>query len=79
MMRIAIAAIIALAAAGCDDVSIADQCLRAERFDACLKSLPAGPQSTRYNDWSEVVSACESAAYYQSLRKKSAIRAECKS
>lgn len=45
-----------------------DQKLRAERFDACMKNLPAGPESTHYNDWSEVVDSCESAAYKQSIR-----------
>lgn len=47
---------------------VTDQKLRAERFDACMKALPAGPVSTQYNDWSEVVDSCESAAYRQSLK-----------
>jgi hypothetical protein len=46
-----------------------NQELRTEIFMACLKALPAGPVATMYNDWDEVVSECESAAYYQSLRK----------
>lgn len=45
-----------------------DQKLRAERFDACMKNLPAGPEKTHYNDWSEVVDSCETASYQQSLR-----------
>lgn len=30
-----------------------------------------------YNDWDEVVGKCESVAYYQSLKKKTQITAEC--
>lgn len=45
-----------------------DQKLRAERFDTCMKNLPAGPEKTHYNDWSEVVDSCNDAAYYQSLK-----------
>lgn len=55
-----------------------DQCLRAQIFMACLKALPAGPASTRYNDWDEVVSACESAAHYQSNRPTETIKPECR-
>lgn len=44
-----------------------DQQIRMERFDSCMKALPAGPQTTMYNDWDEVVRACESSAYYQSM------------
>jgi hypothetical protein len=29
-------------------------------FFECLRSLPAGPQATKYNDWDEVVQACDS-------------------
>ncbi|TXH17365.1 MAG: hypothetical protein E6R03_04120 [Hyphomicrobiaceae bacterium] len=39
-------------------------------FMACMMALPAGPQSTHYNDWSEVVDSCNEAAYRQSLEKK---------
>lgn len=47
---------------------LSDPVIRAERFDACMKALPAGPVSTHYNDWSEVVDSCESAANSQSKR-----------
>lgn len=43
-----------------------DQTKRIVLFQACLKLLPAGPISTQYNDWSEVVTQCENSAYYQS-------------
>lgn len=45
-----------------------DQLLRHQYFMECLKALPAGPQSTKYNDWDDVVDSCASAAYYQSLQ-----------
>ena len=55
-----------------------DQCIRREVFKECMKSLPAGPASTHYNDWDEVVQACEETAYHQSIRKKSVIKEECR-
>lgn len=42
--------------------------LRHQYFVECMKLLPAGPVTTRYNDWDEVVSACDTAAYYQSIQ-----------
>lgn len=75
-------AIALLALAGCEKTTYvqdwgADQCLRRELFQSCMKALPAGPQSTHYNDWDEVVKQCENAAYYQSLRKTAHIKPEC--
>lgn len=58
--------------------SIPDQCVRQQLFQACMKALPAGPVATHYNDWSEVVEACESSAYYQSFRLTSTIKPECR-
>lgn len=55
-----------------------DQCLRAEIFQACMKALPQGPQQTKFNDWDEVVEACASTAYYQSVRLPEHIKPECK-
>jgi len=37
---------------------------RGQMFQSCLKALPAGPQSTQYNDWSEVVDSCGRQAFY---------------
>lgn len=76
------ALVIMLALAGCDDGPIAsspvvDQCMRAELFQSCMKSLPAGPVATQYNDWDEVVDSCSSAAYYQALRQREHIKPEC--
>ena len=56
---------------------IPDQCLRSKLFRECMQVLPAGPNSTRYNDWDEVVQACSNEAYYSSLRKRSTIKEEC--
>lgn len=44
-----------------------NQSKRLEYFQICMKSLPAGPLSTQYNDWDEVVSECGSQAYYLAL------------
>ena len=67
----------AMLAGGCTESTGPDQCLRREIFQQCMKALPAGPQATKYNDWDEVVDKCESVAYYQSLKKKTQITAEC--
>jgi hypothetical protein len=58
--------------------SAPDQCMRTELFKTCMTLLPAGPAATKYNDWDEVVSACDKAAYYQSMRALSSIKPECK-
>ena len=55
-----------------------DQCMRREIFQQCLTNLPAGPKATMYNDWDEVVKECENVAYYQSLRRQSGIKPECR-
>jgi len=68
--------------AGCTqdpNQSKVDQCMRQDLFIQCLKSLPAGPTSTMYNDWDEVLKECQSAAYYHSLRKLHTIKLECRS
>ena len=57
---------------------VANQCLRREIFNECMKILPAGPISTKYNDWDEVVSECGNQAYYMSHRKESTIPPECR-
>lgn len=60
------------------DPQMADQCMRREIFQQCMKALPAGPKATMYNDWDEVVAKCEDAAYYQSLRRTSQVKPECR-
>lgn len=49
-----------------------DKAERQRIFKECMESLPDGPQTTHYNDWSEVVDSCDDAAYYQSKIKKCA-------
>ena len=46
-----------------------DQVLHREIFNECLKNIPKGPQSTRYNDWSEVINECNSTSYYMALKR----------
>ena len=73
--------VLALTLAGCDKLEsnqITDQCLRVELFNSCLEHLPAGPQATHYNDWSEVVAECSSTAFWQSQRNKHQVKQECK-
>ena len=76
-MKAIATALLAAVLSGCAETTGPDQCLRREIFQQCMKSLPAGPQATQYNDWDEVVGKCESVAYYQSLKKKTQITAEC--
>lgn len=54
-----------------------DQCLRRVVFQECMHSLPAGHQSTRYNDWDDVVESCSDVAKWQSLRKIEHVKPEC--
>lgn len=41
--------------------------------------LPKGPEAAVYNDWAEVVTSCQNAAYYHSLRKYEYVKPECRS
>lgn len=70
----------AVLVAGCrpENFTEADQCVRAEEFQKCLAGVPKGPDSTHYNDWGEVVGACDKAAYYLSLRERAQIKQECR-
>lgn len=61
------------------DRTMHDMCLQREIFKECMESLPAGPTSTHYNDWDEVVKTCGDIAYSQSKRRESTIKNECKS
>ena len=55
-----------------------DQCLRSRLFAECMTLLPKGPERiANSNDWSEVVSECETTAYYRSLRRQAEIPKEC--
>ena len=81
-MKILLSLLFVLALAACEpreivDPNIADQCLRRELFNECMKSLPAGPIATHYNDWDDVVSECRGYAWSVSVRPKSVIKKEC--
>ncbi len=60
-----------LALTACDTMATPtyqiDRKIYAERFDACMKVLPAGPShlTASGNDWDETVTACDFAAYRQ--------------
>jgi len=60
-----------------ENESIQDRCLQRVIFKECMNSLPAGPVSTHYNDWDEVVGACEKVAWNKSWRKRSIVKIEC--
>lgn len=68
--------------AGCtespEEQSMPDQCKRVELFQQCLKAIPEGPGTTKYNDWAEVVNECEDHAYYAAKRRASNIKPECR-
>lgn len=79
-MKAAILVITIASLLGCGPVEPQgpDQCMRRELFQACMKSLPAGPVATQYNDWAEVVDECDGTSYRQSIRKESQIKLECR-
>lgn len=43
---------------------------RIELFQQCMDGLPAGPEATKYNDWDEVVLACDKVATLQAAGTK---------
>jgi hypothetical protein len=78
MKKLILLSVLLLAACSKDDKPLANQCLRRELFNECMKMLPAGPVATKYNDWDEVVAECGSQAYYMSHRKESTIPPGCR-
>jgi hypothetical protein len=66
MKYLMILVVVALAGCGAQGKWVTDQKERQRIFKECLGALPAGPSSTMYNDWAEVVQKCEDAAYRQS-------------
>jgi hypothetical protein len=65
--------LILLLAAACTEqpkeVWETNQPLRQKIFLECLRTVPPGPRATQYNDWDEVVEACDNTAYYQAQYK----------
>lgn len=43
------------------------QAKRQEVFERCLSKIPAGPVSVKYNDWDEVIKACDKIAKSQAM------------
>jgi len=81
IIHIALCAFLVVILSGCEPhvpATSANQCIRAELFKQCMSILPAGPSTTKYNDWDEVVDSCASSAYYQSLRLTKGIPLECR-
>jgi hypothetical protein len=37
-------------------------------FFKCLQELPAGPETTKYNDWNEIVSECAQQAAWMTQK-----------
>lgn len=70
MNRHSIILIASLCLAGCQPPARGyyDQDVRREVFFQCLSSVPNGPLTTKYNDWSEVVAECGSQALNISAR-----------
>ena len=71
--------LILITSCSCEPIDriVRDECLQREIFKECMNSLPAGPTTTHYNDWDEVVKACELVAHRQSHRKRSVVKIEC--
>jgi hypothetical protein len=66
-LRSALACIVALTA--CDQSTIHDQCMRTQIFRACIATTAAT---------NDIVEQCDSAAAYQSLRKREHVKPECR-
>ena len=80
MLYLIKAIILSVFLVGCTQPSSGvDQCMRRELFIQCLKYIPKGPDSTKYNDWDEVIKECQNASYYHSLRDFKYIKLECRS
>jgi len=78
-----VVAVVAGALAGCSKGGVLepqygyDQCLRREILKECMVALPAGPVSTKYNDWDEVVAECGTQASRLAWRNLDTVKAEC--
>lgn len=44
---------------------VTDKSKQQSLFLKCMSILPAGPETTKYNDWDEVVSECNRISFYQ--------------
>lgn len=68
-MKVILCLVVLFCVTGCDiERWEKDQDLRRVLFKECMQLLPAGPKSTVYSDWDEVVSECNYVSYSQSRR-----------
>ena len=63
MKKITLALLVGLALTACDPTPEQQQYARSTSlqqtsFKECVAAVPAGPQTTTFNDWAEVVSHC---------------------
>lgn len=68
-MKAALVLLLSLGLYGCVEPLVPqyDKELRNKIFMECLEKIPNGPTVTKYNDWAEVIEACEAAAQRQSF------------
>lgn len=80
-MKLVMIALAVNVLAGCaqtdDATTHVDQCLRREIMMQCIATVKNGAVST-HKDLGPMVNECQSAAYYQSLRRGSSIKPECR-
>lgn len=79
-MKMLVSLLVVVLLAGCSagpNSQVVDQCIRQQLFQQCMSELPAGPVVTHYNDWDDVVNACNTTAYNMSLRLNSQVQPAC--
>ena len=60
-----------------NEESHADQCMRRQIMMECIAAVKNGANAT-HKDLGPLVDECQSAAYYQSMRKGKFIKEECR-
>lgn len=74
-LMVALLFITILSACAESDESVPDNCLRAEIFKQCMAAIPNNLHDANF---SLSINACDSAALYQSKRRTSLIKKECR-
>jgi hypothetical protein len=57
---------------------IADVCKQKVYFDECLSKIPEISKSLQYNNWAEIVDACEQSSYKLSIKMSKYVENNCK-
>lgn len=78
LLAVSVLALTACKVEQTESKTVVDQCLRAQLFDRCLKTIPQGPLATKYNDWDEVVNECGGHSRSQSYRLRETVKLECR-